>query len=122
MSNAQFNVQMFFAALDELRTTRKLSWKEVANEAGVSASTLTRIGQGKRPDVDGLAALAQWGSLDVNKFTGTAARKSSTSTMTEISALLRADSKLKGRDAEMLEAMIKSAYQTMRKRDDAEET
>jgi len=122
MSNRPFNVQMFFFALDEIRINRKLSWKEVASEAGVSASTLTRIGQGKRPDVDGLAALAQWGSLDVNKFTGTSIRRTPANTMTEISALLRADSRLKDRDAELLEAMIKSAYQTMRKRDGAEET
>ena len=30
--------------------------------------TLTRMGQGKRPDVDSLAALATWSRLNVDDF------------------------------------------------------
>ncbi|KCZ54175.1 hypothetical protein HY29_15645 [Hyphomonas beringensis] len=119
LSNSRFDVAKFFAALDEIRRSEKLSWKGVAEKAGVSASTLTRIGQGKRPDVDGMAALSAWANLDANSFIvkldNTPVERE---TLSEISALLRADSKLKGRDAEMLEAMLRSAYQTMRSKDD----
>jgi len=115
LSNSRFNVEKFFAALDEIRKAKKLSWKQVAAQAGVSASTLTRIGQGKRPDVDGMAALFAWANLDANgfivKLTDAPLKRE---TISEIGALLRADPKLKGRDAEMLEAMLRSAYQSMR--------
>ena len=47
-----FDVGAFHAALDSQRLAMGLNWKDVAAEAGVSASTLTRMAQGKRPDVD----------------------------------------------------------------------
>ncbi len=34
----------------------------------MSASTLTRMAQGKRPDVDGLAALVAWSGLDADDY------------------------------------------------------
>lgn len=68
MQRAMFNKGEFYAAVDKVRMRRKLNWKQVAAQSGVTASTLTRIGQGKRPDVDGLAALAFWGGLNLNKF------------------------------------------------------
>ncbi len=54
-----FDSDAFYAALDGVRRARDLNWKEVAAQSGVSASTLTRMAQGKRPDVDGLAALCR---------------------------------------------------------------
>ena len=50
MSNF-FDAEGFYAALDAIRLGREISWKKVAENAKVSASTLTRMGQGKRPDV-----------------------------------------------------------------------
>ena len=47
---------------------RQCTWKRVAEESGVSATTLTRISQGKRQDVDSLAALSAWSGLDVDRF------------------------------------------------------
>ena len=53
----QFDVSALQAALDGERIARGLTWKDVAIESGVSASTLSRLSQGKRPDVDSLTAL-----------------------------------------------------------------
>ena len=41
----------FYSALDGHRQSKDLTLKKVAAEAHVSASTLTRMGQGKRPDL-----------------------------------------------------------------------
>jgi transcriptional regulator with XRE-family HTH domain len=60
MSKAEFDAQGFHRALDAVRAARRLNWKLVAEESGVSASTLTRLAQGRRPDVDSLAALVGW--------------------------------------------------------------
>jgi transcriptional regulator with XRE-family HTH domain len=49
-----FDTAAFYDALDSVRQARRLNWKQVAGDSGVSASTLTRMAQGRRPDVDGL--------------------------------------------------------------------
>ena len=46
-----------------------LSSKEVAEQLGVSESTLTRIKQGKRPDADALVTLLVWLGRDAADFT-----------------------------------------------------
>ena len=58
IKRARFDGDAFYAALDGERLARQCTWKRVAEESGISASTLTRDSQGKRPDVDGLAALS----------------------------------------------------------------
>ena len=49
-----------YAALDVVRRHRELSWRDVAAEAGISPSGLTRLGQGHAPDADGLVSLLVW--------------------------------------------------------------
>lgn len=67
-TDKRFDVVQFFADIDWVRRRATLNWKQVAAQAGVSASTLTRIAQGHRPDVDGLCALLEWGDLDVSRY------------------------------------------------------
>jgi transcriptional regulator with XRE-family HTH domain len=122
MSNSRFDAEAFYAALDSERQARRKTWKQVAAEAKVSASTLTRMGQGKRPDVDSLAALAIWLRLEIDQFlVGERNAKASAEPLTQITALLRADRNLKAGGAETLEALLKSAYEHLRKvrRDEA---
>ena len=116
MSNF-FDAEGFYAALDAIRRDREISWKKVAEKAKISASTLTRMGQGKRPDVDSLAALASWSGLEVSQFyrdTGTP--RAQKDTLAEITTLLRADRHIGGEDAQTMELMIKTLYEDMRKR------
>lgn len=118
MSNF-FDSEGFYASLDAFRRDKGITWKKVAESSKVSASTLTRMGQGKRPDVDSLAALAAWSGIDVSKFYRTEKPKSSnsqSSTISEITALLRADRNIKGEDALMMERMVTSLYEDMKKR------
>lgn len=61
-----FDPIRFHRMLDDIRIERDISWKEIARLTGVSASTLTRIGQGRHPDADNLSALIAWGGLDAN--------------------------------------------------------
>ena len=68
MSNLKFDAEGFYAALDGHRQSKGLTWKKVADQAKISASTLTRMGQGKRPDVDTLAGLASWSGIDAKMF------------------------------------------------------
>ena len=68
-----FNSEGFYSAVDETRKMRNATWKKVAAETGVSASTFTRMKQGRRPDVDTMAKLIAWSGLDPSQFIGQSA-------------------------------------------------
>ncbi|OXM74289.1 MULTISPECIES: helix-turn-helix domain-containing protein [Amycolatopsis] len=57
-----------YAALDAERESRGLSWRQLAAEAGVSASLVSRMGNGHRPDLDGFIALVQWLGMPAETF------------------------------------------------------
>jgi transcriptional regulator with XRE-family HTH domain len=115
MSNFNFDTEGFYAALDSARQAKGITWKSVASGSGVAASTLTRMGQGKRPDVDGLAALAAWSGIDASAFyRGDSVVATTAEPLAQITALLRADKNLEPESAKAIESMIKSAYEHMR--------
>ena len=89
VKRARFDGDAFYAALDGERQARQCTWRRVAEESGVSASTLTRISQGKRPDVDSLAALSAWSGLDVDRFVKGRACKKEPEPLAVISSCLR---------------------------------
>ena len=63
------DVEALYQALDRKRRQARLRWRDIAKEAGVSPSTLTRVGHGRRPDADGLVRLLVWlGETDVRAF------------------------------------------------------
>ncbi|MFN3857309.1 MAG: helix-turn-helix domain-containing protein [Caulobacter sp.] len=115
MSPAQFDGRAFFSALDAQRQSRKLTWKKVAEEADVSASTLTRISQGRRPDVDSLACLCSWAGIAADQFMRPTTKRGEAETLTSITAHLRADPKLSEEGVAALEALLKTAYERLRK-------
>ena len=114
MKRARFDGDAFYAALDGERQARQCTWKRVAEESGVSASTLTRISQGKRPDVDSLAALAAWSGLDVDRFVKGRPSKNEPEPLAVISSCLLSDPRLTEEAAAALDQMVKAAYRSMR--------
>lgn len=113
---AGFDGDAFFAALDAERQSRGLTWKKVAEQARVPASTLTRMSQGRHPDVNSLAALCSWSGLAAENFSRTSRSQASrASPLAEITTLLRGDPNLSQEGVQALEAIIKTAYQQMRK-------
>ena len=109
----EFDIAGFHAALDAQRTAKRLNWKEVAEQSGVSASTLTRMSQGRRPDVDGLALLLAWSGLDASGFLPQA---NEPEPLAQITANLRADKNLKPESAKALGEIIRVAYERFRER------
>lgn len=116
MPSVQFNGDAFYAALDAVRGERKLTWRKVAEQSGVSASSLTRISQGKRPDVDGLASLCAWAGLSADDFMQASDGHTSpeATPLTKALMLFRADPNLKKEQADALERIIQSAYEGLR--------
>lgn len=109
----KFDNEAFYAALNATRLSRVMTWKDVAEEAGVSASTLTRIGQGKRPDVDGLASLLSWSGLKAENFIRDG-DESEAEPLARITALLRADPHLTSGNAQVLEDIVFATYARLR--------
>ena len=110
---ARFDGGAFFAALDTERQARQCTWKQVAEECGISASTLTRMAQGRHPDVNGLAALATWSGLDVNRFLRSPSAWEEPEPLAVISSCLHSDPRLNEQAAVALDQMVKAAYRSM---------
>lgn len=110
----KFDGERFFSALDAARSARGLTWKKVAEQAKVPASTLTRMSQGRKPDVDSLSALCAWSGLRADDFMANDIKRKS-ETLADVTALFRADPNLSKEGAVALEAIIKAAYEQIRK-------
>ncbi len=65
---ASFDGGAFFAVLDAERQARRLTWRQVAAECGISASTLSSMSQNRLLDVNGMAGLGVWSGLEVDRF------------------------------------------------------
>lgn len=117
MPRTEFKGEAFFVALDSARAARHLNWKQVAEQSGVSASTLTRMAQGKRPDVDSLAALVQWSGLSADPFVSNGGLTAAPESLSQITSLLYADESLSDDSRETMIDMITAAYARSRKRE-----
>lgn len=112
-----FDAEGFFRALDSVRQARRMNWKQIAGESGVSASTLTRMAQGRRPDVDGLAALVAWSGLDADNYVKSDADRPDPDPLAQITTYLRSDRNLTPEAAAALDELIKATYERLRKQE-----
>jgi len=107
-----FDSEAFFSALNAERLSRHMTWKEVAQQAGVQASTLTRMGDGKNPDVNGFAALLSWSGLKAENFIPN--ESGNAQNFSQAVALLRAVPDLKKEQLDVLVNVLTSTYNTLR--------
>ena len=116
MDEKGFDGDGFYRALEATVTARATTWKQVAAETGVSASTLTRMAQGRRPDAGSLAALSAWAGLNPSDFVRSTFNKAERpESLAQISTLLRGDPNLDAQGAEAVEAIFRAAYERLRK-------
>lgn len=108
-----FDGEAYYAALARTVEARDMNWKQVSKSTGVSASTLTRMAQGKRPDAASLAALSAWSGLNPATFVegiDVDVNKNKNFTL-EFSALLRAQKDLSPEAKSAMEGLVKAAYE-----------
>lgn len=111
MPKGEFDAEGFYTSLDAVRQARRLNWKQVAEQSGVSASTLTRLAQQRRPDVDSLAALLSWSGLSGDDFVRVeGGRKSAPEPLGQIATYLRADPRLSDEGRSAMLDIISAAY------------
>lgn len=116
IQSSQFDVSTLHAALDSERRSRQLAWKEVAAESGVSASTLTRLSQGRQPDVNSLAALVSWLGMSADHFMGSGSGEEfgAASPLAQISTIIHRDPNLNDDAATALEELVRATYARLR--------
>lgn len=107
-----FDAESFYKALNTTVSTRRVNWKQVSAETGVSASTLSRMSSGRQPDAASLAALSAWSGLNPSDFVQGMRRP--VEAMAMVGKLLREDPNLDSQGADALEAIIMAAYERFR--------
>lgn len=113
---SRFDVAALHAAMDSERRSRRLTWKDVAAQSGVSASTLTRLSQGRQPDVNSLAAITAWLGMSADHFmrADPVDRFGSPSPLAQISTIIHRDPHLNPEGAVALEELIRATYARLR--------
>lgn len=114
---AAFDADAFYHVLDAERSARRLTWKDVAAQTGVSPSTLTRLGQGRRPDVDSFARLVAWGGFTADQFVHPPKQDQAGGFIANLPTYLRSDPNLDERGVQALETIIRAAYDQFRQQD-----
>ena len=114
MPQNSLDVDALYAALDKQRQDRGKSWRDVASDLEISASTFTRMAQGKRPDVDTFGTLVGWLGVSADRFLQTSTGdESQADPVVMISSYLRSAKNIEPEDAEALEDIIQAAYKNL---------
>jgi transcriptional regulator with XRE-family HTH domain len=111
MAQATVDVGGLYAALDAARTSKELSWRQLAREIGVSPSTMTRMGNSQKPEINAFAAMVRWLNMPAETFMideDTAPRKDPP-LLAQLAPLLRARTDLDADDVRYLEEVIGAA-------------
>jgi transcriptional regulator with XRE-family HTH domain len=109
----RFDGASYYRALESTVQAKRLRWKDVSELTGISASTLSRMSQGKGPDSASLAALAAWSGLNPADFVRSSNAPTEAEPLARVTALLRHDPRLSPDAADMLDRMVRSAYEQL---------
>lgn len=115
------NTEELGSAVRRRREQQNLSLRDVADQTGVSASTLSRIENGTgKPDADNIARLASWLDMPIERVMHHGQRSASDpkpvvyypheSTPEIVEAHLRADRQLSAETAKALSELFRVAY------------
>jgi transcriptional regulator with XRE-family HTH domain len=120
MAQNRLDVAALYVTLDSERQQRGLSWRQVAHDAGVGPSTLSRMAQGNRPDVDSFVALVQWLGMPAEHFMRGGADNTgdyqATGPAQAVASLLRADKNLDPDSAAAIDDILQAAMRLAEKR------
>lgn len=115
IERSHFDFESFYRALSVTVRARSTNWKTVSQHTGVSQTTLSRMSKGRQPDAQSLTALSAWSGLNPVEFmTGI---KHDREPIAVVTKLLRDDPTLDSSSADALEAIITTAYERFKQRD-----
>jgi len=106
-----FHGDDFYVAVARVLRKRNASWRQLANEIGVSPSTFTRWGRGRSLDARVLAALSAWAGLNPADYVGDLHGNGAGQPLADILAIVRNDPNLSAETAAALQRLIRVAYE-----------
>jgi transcriptional regulator with XRE-family HTH domain len=108
----RLDVAALIAALNMQREARGLSWRKLAQEAGVNPSSLTRMHQGKLPDVNTFTALTHWLHMPAEEFMTSTADSPNTEPhpLAVVSTLLRGKREMTPEAIKALDELVQAAF------------
>ncbi|MGD0165907.1 MAG: helix-turn-helix transcriptional regulator [Gaiellaceae bacterium] len=112
MSKRDTNYELVNQRLRLTRKQRGLSLRDVAEEIGVSPSTLSRVERGAAPDLATLNKLIDW--LGIDRSAVFHSRPAAPKTVPrQVEVLLRADKNIDPKTATTLAKIFETAYKEM---------
>jgi transcriptional regulator with XRE-family HTH domain len=120
MAETRVDVTALHGALDRARASKDLSWRELARQIGVSASTMSRLAQGQNPDINAFARMVRWLNVQAEAFIVEDGRpvnapgEEEPELVAQLAPLLRARKDLGERDVQLLEDLISSVVRRFR--------
>ena len=116
-----FNVERLANMVRSKRGTRGL--RETAKEIGnVSPSTISRVENGKTPDMDTFFALCDWLEIPPAELMKDTNDRKTVDTPEAIEIQLRADKNLEPAIADALASLVKAAYKDLSQKNDVDDT
>lgn len=115
MTRSELNVSVLYSALDAARTSKKMSWRDIAAELEISPSTFTRMAQGKKPDVDTFSLLVRWLGMKADDFLGQSEEVEESDPVAMVSTYFRSNRNLSSKDADALEDIVRAVYKRLKK-------
>lgn len=110
MPESRIDVEALVAALNAKREASGLSWRGLAGEAKVSPSSLTRLQQGKRPDVDTFVSLLNWLEMEPSDFLPVGNARPRPHALAVASTLLRGKKEMTPKALQALDDLVQAAY------------
>lgn len=111
MALPRLDVASLVAALNAQREARGISWRKLATEAGVNPSSLTRMQQGKLPDVNTFTALTHWLRMPAEEFmTGSTEGRAKPHPLAVASTLLRGKREMTPEALKALDELVQAAF------------
>jgi transcriptional regulator with XRE-family HTH domain len=116
VEHVNLDERRFLSAIDRKRAEDGLSWRELARELGLSASTLSRLARGRRPDLETFLRLLGWLDQPAELFLVEPRELDETAvdTLSEIQRLFSRDPSLRPEDADALHEIVHAAYRRLR--------
>lgn len=110
------DVAALYGALDSHRTTKNMSWRQLAKELELSPSIFTRLAQGRQPRTGSYIRMVDWLGKPRESFFDRGSKPSeqeAEDTLAAISGHLRADKSLKAESAKAITKIVETAYAEM---------
>ena len=109
-----FNARAFYQSLVRVVDSRQMTWRKVAQETGISHSTLSRMAADRRPDAASLALLSAWAGLNPAHFV-TTPQTDPLHPLAAILSFVETDPTLSPNAQQALKGIIALAYEVLAK-------